>query len=463
MGRVNQGINQIFSRFQQGLAFLWFRLSNPYLTAILMGILAIVSLVGFIIPQQFSVNTSATFWIATLPFWLEPWGDLLYFLGFSEIFNTVWFWGPLALLLFHSLIAVADYVKPSWQRAHPAADISSIEWQHPLAQRAEHSIRLPSSPDELLTEFKRRFKQQGFTIDAPFEDNERIISVAQWRWNWLGIASLYGGLIFLSLVLLLGRSSFKGEQFTLFPQETQTSRLLEGELELIGIEADQWLSQVKFTAQEDTNASQDLFWRLYRPIFWNSILILPTAIDPLITIQAENPSGEGTKLIPLREDLSPSSLLYIPPEQADAPFYFLIPATSSAFQLSPTVNPNEYNVQVKRASEPVPSENFMITVGDIFEVDQALIKVSRDYHLKFIVRSDWALLLLLSIIIVGIGGSAILLFMRSPWQLWLVPDVRGLGGQLYGVIERFGSDKGLAEFLEELLADKSKETEVIKN
>jgi len=146
--------------------------------------------------------------------------------------------------------------------------------------------------------------------------------------------------------------------------------------------------------------------------------------------------------------------LNLPLDQADTPRIFLIPSASLAFQILPVSTSNEdgYNVQVRRGSESSPSENLMVRLGETFEVDGISVSISPGHSMTFIARRDLALPLYV-ISIVAVVGSGLLLLFRHPWQVWLIPEVKGVGGQLYGVVEKLGSVRGASEFLEELLAE----------
>lgn len=423
-------------------------------TGLLLAILIAVIVLRLIVPQQSSTDIAATTWIATLPPLLQPSGDLLFSLGFSRIFQSGWFWIPLALLLLNSLLALAEYALPSWQRARLVNDVSSLDWQHPLAQRTEHSVRLPKSPDEFLGELKDKLKERGFSIDASDDESQRMVSAERWRWSWLSVVILYGGLILLCGAFLLSHYSLQTEQLTLVPDEVKTSRLFDGSLELSEINGANGLGLFIFRPRDNQQSAQALRWRLYRPSFYSDLLMIPISIKPLLSIEARDTTGDLRRLLPLDEALSPSTHLHLPLDQPDTPLIFLIPSASLAFQILPVSTSNEasYNVQVRRGSESSPSENLMVRLGETFEVDGFSVTISPDHNMTLIVRHDLALpLYIISIIAVVVGG--LLLLFRRPWQVWLIPEVKGIGGQLYGVVERPGSVEGASRFLKELLTE----------
>jgi hypothetical protein len=425
------------------------------MTGALLIILAFILVLGLLIPQQATLDTTVAVWTASLPLWLQAQGEPLFLLGLARIFQSLWFWIPLALLLLHSLVSVADYAWPSWQRTRPMKSLTALEWQHPLAQRVEYSIRLPAAPNEYLSKLKGSLIAAGFSIDASFEEEARVVSAVRQRWGWLEILIFYGGLILLSSAFLLGHNYLTAERLTLLPLEPRTSHLFGGTLELVEIDAVNYSGVVVYRSRGDDQSFQELVWQLYRPAFFNKVLVWPAAIEPIVTIEVRNAAGEAVTLLPLLEELPPTTQLNVPLAQVAEPLYFLIPSVSLAFQISPVPgsNDDDYNVQVRRGKESSPSENRMVKLGKTFDVDGLAMTVSRNYDLKFVARRDWALLLYFVVLTLVIVISAALLFFRPPWQLWLVPEVKGRGGQLYGVVEKFGSARDASEFLKQLLAE----------
>ena len=431
------------------------------ITGLLLTILAVMVVLRLIIPQQSAIDATATTWIATLPPLLQPSGDLLFSLGFSRIFRSGWFWVPLALLLLNSLLALAEYTVPSWRRAKSASESTSIEWHHPLGKRTEYSVRLPKSPDEFLDKLKEKLESEGFSIDTSDDENQRMFSAGRWQWLWLSVVIFYGGLVLLLLCIafLISHYSLQTERLTLVPGEMETSQLFNGSLELIETDGINNSGLFVFRPRNKQQSAQALRSWLYQPFFYSGLLIFPVSVDPLLSIEARDAAGDLRRLLPLNEALSPATRLNLPLNQLDDPFIFLIPSASLAFQILPVSPSNEsdYNVQVRRGSESSPSENLMVRLGETFEVDGFSVTISPNHNMTFAIRRDLALLVYFVSIVATVSSGVLLLF-RRPWQVWFIPEVKGIGGQLYGVVERLGSVKGANQFLQEFL----KEEEISK-
>ena len=454
MDLAGQNPIQFTVRLRSLAGLIWYQLRSPRITAGIIGIWAIIFLLSFVIPQQAAPDSSLaaqTAWIAGLPSVMQLWGEPLFFLGFARILHSFWFWIPLALLLLNSLIALADYSFGTWQRLGRVTP--SIQWQHPLADRIEHSERLPEAPDAFLGSLKKILEVQKFFLYEPAESDGRLIGAVRGRWSWLGVTGFYAGLILLIAAFSVSHFFLKTERFTLSPLEPRLSDLFTGEFELTGVDIERGLSQVTFTPRGNEPASQQLIWRLYQPSFLNSILILPAAFDPILTVEARSPTGIPVRLMPAQENLAPAERLNLPLTDIDAPLYFLIPSANLAFQIlaDPTSAGTVYNIQVRHGAEASPSENIRAQAGEAFQVDNFSVVISLDHEAQLIARYDpaWFLYLLGVMLIVT---SGLLLLLRPPLQLWLIPDVKGRGGQLYGVLEKLGPIKNEPQFLEQLLS-----------
>jgi hypothetical protein len=459
MDTVNQDTSQLMVRFQRRVVLAWEILCRPTLTAILLAVLAMVILLRFLIPQQANADVSAVAWVSALPAWIQPWGEALFFLGLARIFQSIWFWLPVALLALNSLVALANYAWPSWRRAREESP--DLAWQHPLTYRVEQSARLPAGPDLFLDDLKARLAAKGFSIHEPEAEKERVIVASRGQWAWWGVFAFYGGLVLLCLAFLVSHYSLGLEWLTLVPLKPEKSRLFGSSFELLESEAEVGLATVNYYRAAGADGPQRLTWRRSRPTLVGSTIILVTAIEPLISVEARDGTGELRRLMPVQVELEPDIRLDFPLGEADAPFYFLIPSASLAFQISPVsiLTDQTYNVQVLRRSEKSPSKNLMMALGETFEVDDLAIRVFLDHHIRLIAYRDGALPLYgLSLAAIVAGG--LLLLLQPPWLVWLMPEVKGRGGQLYGVVEKFGFEppgrtKTGPEFLAQLLAPDS--------
>jgi hypothetical protein len=350
------------------------------------------------------------------------------------------------------MIALADYAPGSLQRLGNA--IPLIGWQHPLAHRIEKVARLPKSPDTFLELLRTSLRESGYYLYQTAGTGQKMIGAAQRRWAWLGVVGIYAGFIFLVCAFLVTHYFLQTELFTLFPFEPKTNQLFEGEFELTQTKTEN-RPAIIFSPVSTESPSLAFTWRLYQPILINNVLLLPIASEPIVVIEARDSSGNLLKLIPIQEYLPPADKLNLPLTNSGEPLYFLIPSANLAVQILSDPNPdtsqNRYNVQVRRGSDESPSENFMVAAGETFELDSLFVTIAPDQNIKILAYYDPGLVLyIIGFILVAAGG--VITSLRAPIQIWLISEVRGMGGQLFGVVEKMGTLEKEIQFMDQLMA-----------
>lgn len=422
-------------------------LRGPKTTAVLLGCLTGVIGLALLLPQH--PQAEADSWISALPGLLQPWGILLFTLSLNRIFQSAWFWLPVALLLLNSLVALADYTPAAWNRFHK--NVPPLEWQHPLAYRAEQVSRLPGEPDLFLETLQASLEQAGFSVSS---SQERIIGAVRRSWAWLAPSIGYGGVLLLILAFLVSFFSLKVERFILWPAETTAApSIAPGQFQLIDFETP---AQVRLEFREQT--TDTLRWSLYRPAWVQGVLFLPTATEPVLTIDIRDESDTPVKIMPPTQEAPPLKQLSLPLNRLEGPIYFSIPSARLAVRMEPdSASEMSYQLQVRQNDESNPSITRMIAPDQAVAINNLTLRLSRNQNLHVIAYRDLAWpIYFVSLVLVGMG--VVFTFWRPPLQVWLVPEVRGLGGQLYGVAETLGSQEKAAHFLEQLLPAKA-ETE----
>ena len=91
-------------------------------------------------------------------------------------------------------------------------------------------------------------------------------------------------------------------------------------------------------------------------------------------------------------------------------------------------------------------------MGQDFELDGLTITLIPDSGLDMLVYWDLALpLYLISFCLISLG--MVFFWGRRPVLVWFVSEVKGRGGQLYGIVEKFGPVEDSTPFFEQLLAN----------
>jgi len=450
MSTTKFSATQATARLQNISSQIWHAVSSPKLLWILLPLILVVLGISLILPQQpgpeFGPAISAeTIWLNSLPTWLASMGRVLYLLGFARILASFWLWVPLALLLGHSLIALARFGPGSWRRFYEAA--GDLAWQHPLADRVEHLVRLSDAPDDQLVVKSDILTKAGFVLHENKESDERFITALRRRWAWLGPIFGYSGLVLLIAAFFVSNIWLQRDRLSLTTGQRVPYGLTDGFFELIEANPIQQTGRVSHRPTRTEALAQTLTWRVYRPSWWGSTLVIPTHLDTLLVVTAQNEQGEPLEIAPL-QGADPTQRLRLP-LTLDSPILFSISNTDLAFQVLPAAEGSSFNVQVRQGAESLLIMDESVPAGQIPPVEGLTITLSRDYTMQVMLWRDPALLLYgLSLIFMGL---AVVTFLRPPMQIWLIPEVKGRGGQLYGVSEGYASADQLRQFLDQLL------------
>jgi hypothetical protein len=431
---------------------VWYGLRSPRFTLLLLALLGVVWLISWWLPQQIiSTNpeTVRSAWVASLPPLVQVWGNLLFSLGLAQIRQSIWFWLPLALLWLNGLLALADYLPGAWQRQRPT--LPTLNWQHPLARRVEFSARLPESPDQFLNQLQTTLAEQHFFIYQPNPTDPRLIGAARRRYGWLSPAMGYAGLVTLVLALLASHYFWQADRFFLWPLQPIKSPLFNHTLTLTGVEAARQSGQISVdSAQAEAGL---LTWQLYQPSLFAKALVIPLALKPLLTVEARDANGALLRLIPAQENLGPADRLHLSLNPTNQPLYFSIPAQGLAFQLTPeSAAPENVRVRVRHTGQLSAAQEIKAIVGQNFGLGGLTFTITPNFGMDVWVYRDAAWPLYLISFSLMITGSAFF-WWHKPVQFWLVAEAKGRGGQLYGIVEKFGPVDDATQFFEAMLAD----------
>ena len=436
------------------LTQVWHILCSLRLLVSLLAVLVSVVLLRLLIPQQLEqipgINPE-TSWAISLPFWLRPLSGALFELGFANIFQSVWFWVPAGLLLLHSLVALAAYGWPSWRRLREPKPL--IEWQHPLALRLEQSTRLPDTPDEFLEACRQRLRQVGFaTYLNDDEDEQRLIGGTRHRWSWLGVIAWYAGIILILVAGLISHFQLEWDRQILSSLNPTPTTLLDKLVSLQGIDSGSNRFWMTYTPLAADQSPQTLTLRRYWPTFFGGMLVWPADSRSLVTIQVKDTSGRRLGLTSPQGEQLVTEQLMVPIDGTDSSILFSIPETGLAFSLSPSgAASDRYNVQVLRGEEATQVEDTDILAGESLSVENLSLSLTLNYELDVVARRDPALPLYPIGLLISVIG-ALLAFLRPPVQVWLIPEIKGRGGQIYAVLEQqFGTPSKMEGFLRRVL------------
>jgi cytochrome c biogenesis protein len=188
---------------------LWAWLTSIRLTVVLLLILAVLAVVGIILPQ----DQPPGFYLARFG---ETWGGLLYLGGFSRLYYSIWLLAPLTLLALNILACLVHGLPQALRRC-----FQPFTWETALTlpERAKISWRPGADPREPAAHILRRelgrARRQVLT-------NREILFLEKGRWRPLGPYLVHLALLFILAGGLIGK--FWGVEGTLPVLQGETAQ-----------------------------------------------------------------------------------------------------------------------------------------------------------------------------------------------------------------------------------------------
>jgi hypothetical protein len=211
MGPVNDLASRQITRWVGLLDRIWRILASPYLTIILLVWTAVILTFSAVIPQAPPHAEDAVVrsqWLADIPIAARPLVERLQPLGLLNLLGSAWLRVPLALLLAHSLVVLADWIPALWNRlGWPIPAWAGDEtWQQVEMPGPGRSFRLEGSraepSDESRLAVMQRLAEAGYRVRPGGRQSDFV--AWRWRWSWLAAAGVYVGLGLAALGLTLG-------------------------------------------------------------------------------------------------------------------------------------------------------------------------------------------------------------------------------------------------------------------
>jgi len=178
---------------------LWRTLARSRLTVILLVWMAVVLVLSAVVPQAPSHIDDPIVrsqWLASVPTSFRPVVERLQPFGVFSLLDSVWLRLPLALMLAHALVVLADWSPTIWNRVRRQLDGDGYPGR---------SFRLdldwPEPVEVTLQQVVSRLEKAGCRI-LPGHGQEALVAW-RWRWSWLGLAGIYLGLGLASAGLIL--------------------------------------------------------------------------------------------------------------------------------------------------------------------------------------------------------------------------------------------------------------------
>lgn len=282
------------SIFQQIYRWLY----SKYVGMMLILLMAILALFGALITQAPpSAQTSPEAWQS----WLDAvrpryggWTDIFAFLGFFDIFASLWFVGT-TVLLAASIVACTTHRLPLlWKNAvHPKTRTTDALFLH---ARYSEDRMIAASPDQVRAALIDQLKSRRFRVlgDAPSVYADRF------RWGPFGTAIAHAAFVIILFGMLL--SSVTGFETTLFVTVGDRVPVGHGtdlELEVVGFEdtyhpdgrpADYVSDVLLFKGGEQVAAEPEL--RVNTPLRYDGLKFHQTTFGVSADVTITGPDGE---------------------------------------------------------------------------------------------------------------------------------------------------------------------------
>lgn len=211
---------------------LWYTLAWPRLTVILLVWMAVVLGLSTVIPQtppHIEDPIVRSQWLASVPVNARPVVERLQTFGVFNLLDSVWLRLPLALLLAHVLVVLADLGPAVWRRVgwlfHSSSEdspggaprVDPIESWGDEVRLLGKSFRLerdwPEPTESVGHQVVSRLEKSGYRVLAGAEylpgsrkgrsESRRNFVAWRLRWGWLGLVGIYLGLGLVTAGLIL--------------------------------------------------------------------------------------------------------------------------------------------------------------------------------------------------------------------------------------------------------------------
>ncbi|MDX1523560.1 MAG: hypothetical protein R3264_18175, partial [Anaerolineae bacterium] len=316
----------------------------------------------------------------------------------------------------------------------------------------EVQVRLSDTPDDFIAGRFYVLKRQGFHLQHAAGEDQRVTSAILRRWAWWGPVVFYGGVITLIGALLASSFWFQRDQVRLFSSDSIFSHTLAGSLQLQPAQPDGSTYEIRYQPGDLDQPVRNFSLQPYRPIWLRGAIVMPTALDRLLNIEVKDGSGRVLELTQLQEVLDQTERLTIPVRQLNDPLLFSIVSSDLALQISPEPFDDDrlYTLQVRQGVTGELLNDVQIRVNEPITIASYSGLLSESYAADVIVWQDpaWWLYPLAGLLIL-VGAVSTRFF--PPVVVWLIPEIKGRGGQLFGVVETFGREQRLKQFLTDLL------------
>lgn len=436
------------SPLRRAVARIWHTLRSSRLFIVALAVVSVGGLLALIIPQQpATVNTPGAFvvWVSDLSPLFRQQYELFNNSGLFAIFHSYGFWIPAALLMWMSLLALADLLPAT--RSRLAASPQQGFPEHPNSSITQGTLRLAAPKDSgratealpALQDFTATLRSDGYAVSA----TDTSVTASRARVGWIWPIALYVGILMVLFGVTL--QTIWGDSVVGLVTENGGSTPFIGHtissMKFVPVaSADNTVSQGMIQFQFDNESSES--WSIRRWHYRDGWWIMPPQPQPLakITFSNQNTTEHVTLVF---EDISkPLEFSYSPSQ------------TALVVQFAATDGHSDYRI-FSRDTDGTQIESAEQT-GATFQLPTAGINGKVDLQNRVFlhaVRLPGLIFWVLGVLALVLAASLRLFF--TPVIITIAVVVKGRGSRLDVMVEALCAPGGTEKIADKMFTDNS--------
>jgi hypothetical protein len=392
---------------------IWRILASPYLTVILLVWTAVVLTFSAVIPQAPPHVEDAVVrsqWLADIPLIARPLVERLQPLGLLNLLGSAWLRLPLALLIAHSLVVLADWIPALWNRLGWPIPASAEDeaWQDEIPGPGT-SFRLDGSwaeaSDQPRQHAMQRLAEAGYRVwlgaeSAPPDSGQSGFVAWRWRWSWLAGAGVYAGLGLAALGLILGGWLNQVNEVDIQPGNPaplSSANVPTLAIDRVTAVGDDPLrpaaAEVSLRVLTGAGEGQPLTLSLHDSRLFQGMWLTLFDLRPIATVTATDVvTGDKVLLQPFSAHTPPQEAVRLPLAENPEARFVGVPARNVTVRVDyqPPANrssPPTFTLFFFRGVETRPNQSLSLKSGSEVTLDRIRYRLTFDYEARLRVNS----------------------------------------------------------------------------
>jgi hypothetical protein len=450
---------------------IWRILASPYLTIILLVWTAVILTFSVVIPQAPPHIEDAVVhsqWLADIPVVARPLVERLQPLGLLNLLGSAWLRLPLALLIAHSLVVLADWIPALRNRlGWPIPALAEDEaWRQDKIPGPGKSFHLEGNRAESSDQFRQRATQAlaeaGYRV-RPGSGQPDFVAW-RWRWSWLAGAGVYVGLGLAAFGLTMGGWLNRVDEVDIQPgnpaplSPANVPALAIDRVTAVGDDPLRpTAAEASLRVLTGAGEGRPLTLSLHQSRLFHGMWLTLFDLRPIAIVTATNVvTGDKVLLQPFSAHTPPQEAVRLPLNENPEARFVGVPVRNVTIRV-------DYQPPASRSSPPIfslfffrgvatqPSQTLSLESGSEVTLDRIRYRLTFDYEVRLRVNSTlWWLAAAAGW---GIAASSfVLLAMAPPARVqgrWTTDDK---GCHITLAVDTWDGERGLRQALGALLA-----------